>query len=409
MNILVIAALVVFLFSFTDFIPFKKERDHDICYKTAFFLTYFLFTIKYYYGADFIFYTEILDNVESPLTLLRQNSKYSDYYETGFLLLFSIFKQLNISFWLATALISTLYFYAIYQLFKYLPEKKCLALCVLVILDYNQIFATLRQTIAISLFILAIISFDKGKYVKLIVFVVVSFFFHKSALLVELLVMIILFTSYRKNITKTYFAIATVILVVFSLLPLQTIFATIADVAPISPQAKTSITHHLLQAKRIQWILLLYIPICLYLSFTDIKANTRTDRIFVSCLLAGVLITAFMYQLFYMLIRIRSYYLPLAIVSIIRQLNYDKLSNRLINGLKQVLLLCTFLFNTYSILLMYHRQNRVPSHIYDSSTVFDLLHKSKDEIIQEQSLKAMDYWSKDLNKFLHYNDEKELK
>lgn len=404
MNILVIAALVVFLFSFTDFIPFKKERDHEICYKIAFFLTYFLFTIKYYYGADFIFYTDILAKIESPQTVLIHHSEYSGYYETGFLLLFSIFKQLNISFWLATALISTLYFYAIYQLFKYLPEKKCLALCILVILDYNQIFATLRQTIAISLFILAIISFDKGKLLKSIVFVVVSFFFHKSALIVELLVIIILFTSYRKNITKTYFAVATIILFVFSLLPLQTIFAAIADVAPISSQAKVSITHHLLQATSIQWILLLYIPIYLYLSFTDIKATTQTDRIFVSCLLAGILITAFLYQLFYMLIRIRSYFLPIAIVSIIRQLYYDKLSDRLVSGLKQVLLICTFLFNTYSIILMYHRQNRVPSHIYDSSTIFDLLHKSKDEIIKEQSKKALNYWKKDLKNFLYTND-----
>ena len=53
MNILIVIFVILFVLSLTDFILLKQKRIHNQIYHVAFFITFFLFTIKYYHGQIF--------------------------------------------------------------------------------------------------------------------------------------------------------------------------------------------------------------------------------------------------------------------------------------------------------------------------------------------------------------------
>ena len=107
--------VVLLLFSLTDFMWPGQQKLHRQLYELAFFVTYFLFTIKYYYGADIATYVPVYENIESPQVLLTQGSKHSSTFELGYLLFCSVLHHVGVSFWLMTAIVSTFYFYAIHK------------------------------------------------------------------------------------------------------------------------------------------------------------------------------------------------------------------------------------------------------------------------------------------------------
>ncbi|MDR0830967.1 MAG: hypothetical protein LBN95_12800, partial [Prevotellaceae bacterium] len=85
MNLIIIIFIVLFVLSFTDFFPLE-QKSHNIIYGVAFFLTYFLFTIKYYYGGDIYHYVPVFDKIESFSVILAGQSKFKDDFEMGYLL-----------------------------------------------------------------------------------------------------------------------------------------------------------------------------------------------------------------------------------------------------------------------------------------------------------------------------------
>ena len=62
---------------------------------------------------------------------------------------------------------------------------------------------------------------------------------------------------------------------------------------------------------------------------------------------------------------------------------------------RQLLIVVVYIFSIYSIRSRYIEQNRLKSGIYNTSTVFSLLNKSKEEIKKEQLKKASIYWVKE--------------
>jgi hypothetical protein len=146
-----------------------NKRLHNQIYHIAFFITFFLFTIKYYYGADVINYYKFYKDIADPISIILQEPGTETPFEIGFVLFMSILKWINLSYWWMTALVSIIYFYAIYKLFNLIPSYKIVALLILVLLDYNLIFATHRQCLAVSFFILLFLSYLEKKYDDIVV------------------------------------------------------------------------------------------------------------------------------------------------------------------------------------------------------------------------------------------------
>ena len=68
MGLITTIILVLLCFSVTEFILPSNKRIHEQLYKVAFFVTFFLFTIKYYYGADVINYYKVYNNIPNSFT-----------------------------------------------------------------------------------------------------------------------------------------------------------------------------------------------------------------------------------------------------------------------------------------------------------------------------------------------------
>ena len=104
-----------------------------------------------------------------------------------------------------TAVISTLYFIAIYQLFKQLKEAKIFALMILVIMDIGVMYAALRQCLAISMFIFMILALQKNKTTNSIIYALLAILFHKSAIF-AIIPIFLLFILQKTQILSRYCA-----------------------------------------------------------------------------------------------------------------------------------------------------------------------------------------------------------
>ncbi len=398
MNILITIFVILFVLSLTDFIGLSNERLHKQIYSIAFFLAYFFFVIKYYYGADIAQYVAVYDTIESPWVLLTKGTKIDDYFEPGYLFFCSILKYIGFSYWMMTALITTIYFYVIHKLFERIPSKKIFALLILVLFDYNLIFAAFRQCLAVSFFILMILAYIDKKYMRTIIFFILASLMHKSALYLSMLfltAMIISNARTRIKIENKNYLILAGILIILCLFSFQSIILTLASKLSLSGSAYASLAHHLLLSKKIQVIVVIYlfsiVAIMLYSNFDN---KNREQRIIRMLVFLSFVIIVVLYQQHFLLNRLRSYFLPFLIVFVFTILEQDvhKISKKSFKLFQQIFVIVTFLYCARLIFTLNHAQKELKSGIYESSTVFSLLTKSEEQIKKEQLKKANYFW-----------------
>lgn len=387
---------MLFVLSFTDFLLVKDERMHKYLYHLAFGLTFFLFTIKYYYGADMVLYVTSFDAVETPLELLK-GSRKGFMFEAGFMYFMSTLKWLGVSYWGMTALISVVYFYALYKLFKYIPKYRILALFVLVVLDYNLIFATHRQCLAVSFFILLFLAYINRKYIKVLIYAVLMLSIHKSGFV--FLFPSLIFWSLHIYIKRESYWICLAIMLVFALLPLRQLYDWAVHALPISGSLKSSLIYHGVFFARFQSILILYTLVFVILALYTTKEPVYKKMSVIVFL--GAITIALFYQSFATLWRLRSYFLPFLVVYIFYVIyesqQRDALNvSQFVRPVRNILVTLSVGFIlAYCAYLSYqsHRMmNALTSGIYDTCTVFDLLHKSSREIKRERMYRATKYW-----------------
>lgn len=392
MNLLIIIFVFLFVLSLTDFFPLT-QKSHKILYETAFFATFFLFGIKYYYGGDIFHYVPLYDGIESPLKVLLQESKFADNWEFGFLLFCSICKFLGLSFWLMTLIITIFYFYVIHKLFEKIPSKKIFALFFLVILDYNLIFAAYRQCLSVSCFILMIYAFTEYKYLKCLIFFILTSLLHKSGFYISVISISFLFFTNIKLDKRIYY-ILFILLLFMLILPFMEYFTEFIKKFNLSESAYQSIKHHLLLGKKFQTIIGIYLLLIIIVAYHH-KINFENKKI-EWFIFASILMLIVLYQQYYILNRIRSYFIPILIVYVFN-LSYDKIRmpNTLI--LRQIFVILIYIYSLNSIRAKYIDFNitLVKSGIYNSSTIFDRIKKSEAEIKKEQMRKAKIYWEEE--------------
>lgn len=403
MSLITIILLILLCFAITDFINPSNKRLHEQLYKLAFFITFFLFSIKYYYGADIVVYSNIYTEIKEPWNFMSGLNTVDGYFEPGFLFFVSLVKWLGISFWGMTLIVSIIYFYAIYKLFKLIPSYRIVALFILVLLDYNLIFATYRQCLAVSFFILMYFSYIDKKYIKMLLYALVTILMHKSGIVYVIPVLFLWSLKFFPK--RSDFFMCLVLLLLMILIPLQQILTDVINLLPISSGVRMSLLYHVVIFERFQGIIILY-SIVLFLLFLINIDDPIYKKMSVIVFLGAITISVF-YQSQAMLWRLRSYFLPFMIVYLFtashfyitnKEVTYSSLFNK--NG-RLVLALISIYIMSYSVKSIYSVNkimNQSPSAIYEKSTIFDLLSRDKEEIKKDRMQRALEYWEWDKEK-----------
>lgn len=380
MTMPVILILILFPLAILELVFRKSEWTCKILYQIAFFATFFVVVIKYYYGSDITLY----------VPLYRDLDEFSiwgnEYFEPGFLFFLKCCKAIGMSFWWMTALISCLYFWVLWRLFEYIPKYRVLALLILVAFDYNLLFYELRQCIAVSLFIGAYLLYKESKFMRAFLCLVAMMLCHKSGIFMALIFLCSVSFSWLK-VKEYWYPIALVVMLLLLLLPVEDFLIALLDSDDKSAAAK-SIIHHLLVVDSFQLINVLYFMLAVLLFFVaKSKSNTFDGRlVFISFLLIVLLV-----KYWFLLNRLRSYFLPIMLVYILQYI--DEVKG--IKWYKQLMCIAVFLFIGWNVKGLYVIHQASISKLGEPQTVFLLLKEDEQTILEKSIKKAKLYWSKE--------------
>lgn len=388
MNPTLILIIVLAVLSILEFV-FKETKTKEILYFIGFSFFYFIVAIKYYYGSDISTYVPYYERINNPIDIL--NSFFSNTtYEPGFELFCSVLRSMGVSFWLMTFIITSFYFYAIYKVFKYIKVNKVLALLVLVYFEYNLLFFEFRQSISISFFILGFLSYTERKYWKYVVFTLLACSFHKSGIYISILSLISMnFIGF--NFNKKYYLFLLILLLVLIFVKLNDVFVLITKFLPLNKIELKSISHHLLQTNNIQIIAALYFITIYTIYFcSDKKTFDKKWHRIMSLFFFMIVV---LYQDFFLLNRLRSFFIPIAIVYVINMLQEKNAYGGIIY--KQVLVLIFYIISITMAIKLEISEKEMASGVSEYTTIFELIDKPEWQIKQDKLKKSEIYWKKD--------------
>jgi hypothetical protein len=389
MNLMLLPILIMFFFSIFEIIIPNEKKLKEQLYKLAFFIVFFVVAIKYYYGPDIRLYAPLYEKIESPLYILKNGSTVGKGIEIGYIYYCSIFKWLGFSFWFFTFSISCIYFYAIYKYFELLHEYKLFALFVLTIFESNIFFFEFRQAIAVSLFILSILSYFNKKYFRYILLSLLSILFHKSAFFVSSLTFIIFFfpiIKYKRN----YYILLIAILITGMFVSIDSILNLLILKLPINPASIFSFLHHIEVKKELQAVLLIYL-LCFIGLYLYSNNKVKNNRYYI-LILSFLAMIAIFYKYWFFLNRVRSYFTPLLIVFVINELTSSKI--RLV-AIKQLLVIAVYFYGIWYVHDIWLINKNSSTKILSSTTIFDLRKKSEDQIKKENLKKSVVYFNQE--------------
>ena len=399
MNLLTFILVIAILFGMTDFLTERYPRlQRDIFY-IAWFVLAFLFTIKYYYGADIWNYVNFFEDIQRPQYVLAHPDEIPQHFEIGYALFCSVLKSWGVSYYWHTAIISIFYFSVIAILFSQIERKRSFALAILVVLDYNCIFAAHRQCMAVGFFILMILCLQNKKYIWMLLCAVLTVAFHKSGGFVVCVVLFYYMVRYKWVPAYIYQVLLFLLVLVF-LLPIANISSSFVNHLPLPSSYISSIQHHLGVGRQVQIVFLLYAAtITIIMHFSQYKQSRMSSV--ATAAIVGVIIVVVFYQYYYILWRIRSYFIPVIIVyafNLVQQAEDKQVYipyGMLVKQACSVLLFCYLGYYTYS----FHKSTQDMKHpIYASCTVFDLIGKRSGDVQKSQLLKARLWWEDDFHR-----------
>lgn len=364
--------------------PNAKNLSNQL-YQLAILTTTFLVAIKYYFGPDIMIYVPMYEEIQTPKDLLLRPNPSE--YEIGFLIYISICKHwLHCSFWTMTTIITILYFSALHLLIRKLPTLKTFSLFAIIFLQTNLIFFELRQCLAVTLFIFSILCFDKKHYILYALFTASAIITHKSAPIICIISLIglIIFKFKQEN---SIFAISILFLFAFITIPLKNLLLTLSDTLPFSTEVLESIQDHLIVERQFQVVFFLYLitSYCVYIYFYK-SQKLKTWHIITIC---GLIIIALFYQYWFFINRLRSYFIPFIAVYTV-MLCYNSPNKHLFSKQLAVLIIyCLFFVNLKNL---YIGNGNLKSGIAETSTIFQLLNDTEENIKARNIKKAEIFW-----------------
>ncbi len=388
MNYIIEILVFLFVFSLTDFVFYEKKRLHKYIYRFTFCVLLFLVAIKYYYGPDIALYVPLYDGMQDVFFVIKEKAYIDEYFEPGYIFFLSILKTFGISFWMTTVLITLIYFYAIYKVFQNLKSFHVFALFLLFLFDSNLIIYEYRQCLAVSFFLFSVFAYMDRKYFSFLVFAIISILFHKSAVFVFIGFFLATIIKYIQ-INNRIYVLLLISYVIMLLLPLKDIIQDIVSILPISNSALSSILHHVNLVSRFQSIAIIYL--FLFFSMVLYSDSIKDKKWQMLVIFAFIFIVVF-YQFYFMLNRLRSYFLPFIIFFAI---NNFSLSINKYKYIKQLFVVVIYLYSINFIRGYTIGQLELKSEVGKSTTIFDRLYLSKEEIINRNMNRASLYWDKE--------------
>lgn len=321
--------------------------------------------------------------------ILKNGTQIEEYFEIGYIFFCSVLKSLGASYWVMTFVVNSIYFIAIYKLFNHLKKYRIFALFILVLLDNNLMFFQYRQQLAVAFFVFSFLALIDKKYVRYILYALLSLLMHKSAIFICILTFIAFNIEYVKITKKEYFLLV-VLLSMLMIIPIKPIILYLLSFSSLETVAIESLKYHLALGKNIQVIFIVYFFAILgVFYYNDFRSEEKKWHWF---LFLTFLIVVLFYQYWFFLNRIRSYFLPFILVYVINMIVTSKSGRPLV---KQLLIFSIFAYSIHYMYTYYEGQNSLVSKAGESCTLFDLKNKTEEQIKQEQLQKASVYWEKD--------------
>lgn len=371
----------------------KQEKLGKQIYFIAFSFTVIWIGIKYYLGPDIYSYVPFYEQISSPLSIIQGH--YAGQFEIGFALFCSVLKALGVSFWGMTFVITVVYFCSIYKLFKLIPQQRTLALFSLCLLDYNLCLYEYRQCLSVSFFIFTYLALKDKRYVLAVIFSILSILMHKSAVFIYLAVMLLV-PFWRMRINKRVYVLCCFILVTLFFIPLKPYLLAIIKLLPISQGTYNSIELHLAWGNSVQLIFPIYllaiINIAYYSKFD--KKEQKWHWLMWCC----IVVIVFLYQYWFLLNRLRSYFLPFLLVYVFKALIFTDKRDR---WLKQSFVFVFFVYGLYFMYGTYQTGKSIESKTNNVSTIFDRIQYNEEQIKARQMREAEIYWKHDFQKLGH--------
>jgi len=376
-------------------------RMQNTVYYVTLFGVWFLFVIRYYYGPDIQTYVPLYDQLHPWRWYLSHPDHYE--YEHGFILFCALLKGWGVSYYQLTAIITTLYFVAVALFFQRIPRRRTLALMILVLYDYAMIVAMHRQCLSVSFFLLMVMLMDRRKYLWALLCALLTVEMHKSGIFVVGLTWFF-FLIHRHEMDRRFLLLCFGLLCLLLVVPLSAVSSSFLHALPLPQSFIESLELHLTMGRQVQVIWIIYAGCILLLEYA-LQHRSETVRGTEAAVLVGVVFLVAFYHYFYLLERLRSYFLPIVLAYLFRTVqeaedNDAELMNGTVRLAKTAFVAFLFLYfglravNFERGVQQYHSRLHTPGGktIYTPCTVFDLRHHTPEYLRSERMCIAEKYW-----------------
>ena len=358
---------------------------------------YVVLVIRYYYGPDIWLYVPHYEGIPHPSQLLAHPEMAS--FEFGYDMFCSLAHWSGMSYWGMTAIITTLYFLALGLLLRLLPKRQIFALGCIILMDYHMIINENRECLAVTFFIFAVLLLQKRHYILALLCAMVTILTHKSGFMpVGLLLVSAVLYNCRQN--TSLFTLLTIALLIMIALPVQRISGSILQILPLPGDYIKSIQHHLQLGRQIQIIGAIYLLVLFAINmFLHYGKQTRYTWIALVALVGLTCVVVF-YQYYYLLNRIRSYFVPFVIYYVIMLMS-DEERSRLVpyaSLIKQSMMVLLLVYYVHLTATQIRAGRQLHEPIHRACTVFQLRNASEKQIRNRQMQLAYQYWTRDFMK-----------
>lgn len=394
-NYLAFIMIVAICFAVIDLITARQRVMQRQIYYICLVVLYVLFVIRYYYGPDIYTYVPHYEKIPSPSNLAFGNMRF----EAGYEYFCSVLHWAGLSYWGMTAVITTLYFASLACLLSNLKSHQPFALSCIILFDYNLICAENRQCLAVALFIFTILLLLKKKYILSLVFAMAVVITHKSGFIpVALTLMGVLLYGCRQN--DTLYNVLIVVLMGLMLVPVAKVAGPILSHLPLPASYVSSLRHHLLLGRQLQVVALIYLSVLALISIhTTPHSRQNYTWLAIETLIGMMLIVAF-YQYFFLINRVRSYFLPFIVCYVIGlTCDSESVSEVPYSAvMRQAVAVLLILYFSHSTIGYINGAKRLHAPVAKSSTILQLRRYPADDIRDRQMKIALRYWREDYMK-----------
>lgn len=393
LNLITLISVILLCAMVTEWLFAGFERMQRDVFKLIFCVVAVLFTIKYYYGPDISTYVPLYENI-CGLDRVVAKSR-STGFEVGYLAFCSICRAAGLSFWGMSVVVSVLIFSALYLLIRRLRYGQVMALALIVIMNPDLLYAQFRQCLAVAFFIFAVLLADNRKYLLALILAFVAMTMHKSAMFM-IAPAILYYAIQPMRMEMSSLGTMLLVLCLLVLIPTQELIEHVVDSMHIGGSAMKSLKMHISFTNLYQSNLFIFGAALVSLMTFSHGKRGRT-AILVAAMMA-LMVTVVFYQYYMMAARLRAYFMPFAVVTIIAAGIEAKEENlpwsTLVRQTSKIVVLGFLVYKTVAM----NVNSAKDGDVLDICTVFDLSDHSEKELRDRQMAKAQKFWDENFLK-----------